>query len=141
MLGYFSYFNDDPQNIRSVAEWGGGALMDIGCYLIYTGRMIFGRAPARVAGIIERDVPLEVDTLTSLMLDFAPGHLVGTCSTQAAPYQRVHIVGTTGRIEIQIPFNAPADKPCTILIDDGEIHGNGIDEVHVEICNQYTIQG
>ena len=142
ILGSFSYFNDDPRNIRNVVDYGGGGLMDIGCYLIYTARLIFGRAPARAAGVIERDPRLKVDTLTSLMLDFDPGQAVGTCSTQLVPYQRVHIVGTTGRIEIEIPFNAPPDRPCVISIDDGsDLHGGGIERLQLDACDQYTIQG
>ena len=142
MLGWFSYFNDDPQNIRNIPEYGGGGLMDIGCYLIYTARLIFGRAPARVAGLIERDPRLNVDTLTSMILDFAPGQVVGTCSTQVVPYQRVHIVGTRGRVEIEIPFNAPPDRPCVIAIDDGsDPYGKGIQRVELDVCDQYTIQG
>src|SRR5271166_879116 len=36
VMGYFSYYNSDPKNIRNIFEYGGGGLMDIGCYLVYT---------------------------------------------------------------------------------------------------------
>jgi predicted dehydrogenase len=142
VLGWFSYFNDDPTNIRNIPDYGGGGLMDIGCYLIYTARLLFGRPPLRVAAAIERDSQLGVDTLTSLIQDFAPGQAVGACSTQAVPYQRVHILGTRGRIEIEIPFNAPSDRACIVLVDDGsDLSGGGIERIEIEVCNQYTIQG
>src|SRR5579884_2125577 len=51
----FSYFNRDPKNIRNVPEFGGGAVMDIGCYPITMSRFLFGREPARVAALVERD--------------------------------------------------------------------------------------
>src|SRR6185436_14778765 len=107
---WFSYFNDDPSNIRNVAEWGGGALMDIGCYLIMTSRMIFGEEPRRVMGCIERDPQSRVDTLTSIMLDFPSGQAVGTCGTRLVAHQRVQVFGTKGKIEVEIPFNAPPDR-------------------------------
>ena len=44
MSGFFSYYNVDPANVRNVAEWGGGGLLDIGCYLVNTARFIFARS-------------------------------------------------------------------------------------------------
>ncbi len=98
--GFFSYFNNDPANIRNVAEYGGGGLMDIGCYPINTSRFLFGAEPVRVSGLIENDPAFQVDRLTSAMLEFPTGHAVFTCSTQLVPYQRVQVFGTKGRIEI-----------------------------------------
>ena len=141
MVGAFSYFNDDAGNIRNVRAFGGGALMDIGCYLINTGRLMFGREPLRVAGAIDRDPALGIDRLTSMILDFGGGHLAGTCSTQAVPYQRMQIFGTRGRIEIEIPFNAPPDRPCRLVVDKtGDLFGAGLEPIDMPICDQYTIQ-
>ncbi len=137
VLGHFSYFNDDPSNIRNIPEFGGGGLMDIGCYLINTGRFIFDREPDRVMGLLEKDPTLKVDRLASLLFDFGGGHLAGTCSTQLVPFQRLHIFGTRGRLELEIPFNAPPDRPCRLLVDQGA----GIETIEFSICDQYTIQG
>lgn len=140
--GLFSYFNDDATNIRNVADWGGGGLMDIGCYLVHTSRMIFEREPVRVSALIERDPRLAVDRLTSMMLDFDGAQAVGTCSTQLVAYQRVQIMGTHGRIEIPIPFNAPPDRPTRIFVDDGsDVSGGGVETLEFATCDQYTIQG
>jgi predicted dehydrogenase len=142
VLGHFSYFNDDAANIRNVAEFGGGGLMDIGCYLINTSRFIFDRAPSRVFGLLDRDSRFDVDRMATLLLDFGDGHAAGTCSTQMTAYQRVQIFGTRGRIEIEIPFNAPPDRPCRILLDEsGDPTGRGAAEIQLETCDQYTIQG
>ena len=137
MLWHFSYFNDAPSNIRNIAAFGGGGLLDIGCYLINTGRFVFDREPDRVMGLIERDPALQVDRITSLLLDFGSGHLAGTCSTQMTPYQRVHIFGTRGRIEIEIPVNAPPDRPSRLFVTEG----TRVTTIEVPICDQYTIQG
>ena len=142
MTGAFSYYNDDPSNIRNIPAMGGGALMDIGCYLVNTSRFIFGREPDRVMGAIDRDPALQIDRLTSVILDYGGAHLVGTCSTQMVPYQQVQILGTRGRIEIAIPFNAPPDRPCEVVFDAGaDLFGGGRERLTFPVCNQYTIQG
>ena len=142
IVGCFSYFNRDPKNIRNIAEYGGGALMDIGCYLVYTSRLIFGEEPYRVVSLIERDREMHTDALTSGILDFPSGQSIFTCSTQLVPYQKVQIFGTQGRIEIEIPFNAPPDKPCRIYVDNGrDSSGRSAEILEFDICDQYTIQG
>jgi predicted dehydrogenase len=140
--GFFSYFNTDPQNIRNIPEAGGGALMDIGCYPINISRFLFGEEPLRVFGVAERDPLMKIDRLTSGILDFPSGQSIFTCSTQLVPYQRIQIFGTKGRIEIEIPFNAPTDRPCRFFIDDGsDVFGGGITIETLPVCDQYTIQG
>ena len=142
VMGYFSYFNRDPKNIRNIPEYGGGALMDIGCYLVYTSRLIFGEEPTQVVAHIERDPEMGTDILTSGILHFPSGQSIFTCSTQVAPYQRVQIIGTKGRIEIEIPFNAPINKPCRIFRDEGgDLSGRSAEVLEFPVCDQYTIQG
>jgi predicted dehydrogenase len=142
LMGFFSYFNRDPANIRNVRAWGGGGLFDIGCYPINTSRFIFGEEPRRVMALLERDPAMQTDRLTSGMLDFPSGQAVFTCSTQLVPYQRMQICGTRGRIEIEIPFNAPPDRPCRIFVDDGsDLFGAGVQTETFSVCDQYTVQG
>jgi predicted dehydrogenase len=142
ILGYFSYFNRDAANIRNIPEYGGGALMDVGCYLVNTSRLIFDEEPRRVIASVERDPDFGVDRLTSMLLEYPSGHAVGTCSTQMVAYQRVHILGPRGRIEIDIPFNAPPDRPCRLLVDDGsDLSGAGAERIEFETCDQYRLQG
>jgi predicted dehydrogenase len=139
---FFSYFNEDPANVRNVAEYGGGGLFDIGCYPITISRFLFGAEPLRVAGTLELDPRFGTDRLASAVLEFPGGQSIFTCSTQAVPYQRVQVIGTRGRIEVEIPFNAPPDKPCRVFVDDGrDLSGAGIETVTFETCDQYTIQG
>jgi predicted dehydrogenase len=131
--GYFSYFNRDPQNVRNIADIGGGGIMDIGCYPITLSRMIFAAEPLRVHAFLDRDPEFKTDRLASVILEYPQGHASFTCSTQLVPYQKMHIFGTTGRIEIEIPFNAPPDKPTRIFVND-EVE-------EFPVCDQYTIQG
>lgn len=140
--GFFSYNNRDPRNIRNIAEFGGGGLYDIGCYPITGARFLFEAEPRRVVGLIERDPDWEIDRLTSAILEFPQGHAVFTCSTQLTPYQRLQAFGTEGRIEIEIPFNAPPDRPCRVYLDDGSQLGDASAEVtDLPVTDQYSEQG
>ncbi len=134
MTCVFSYFNRDANNIRNSLSFGGGAMMDIGCYPATLSRMIFGSEPIQVSAVVERDPDFGTDRLTSAILDYPQGQCVFSCSTQLSPYQRVLIFGTKGRVEIEIPFNAPPDRPTRIVVEPG-----GVEEFPV--CDQYTIQG
>ncbi len=116
---WFSYYNDDPTNIRNVAAAGGGALYDVGCYSVNLSRMLFGAEPTRVQATITRDRHLGVDTVTSAILGFDAGVATFTCSTRAEPDQRVDIYGTEGRIAIEIPFNIPPDRPTRVFVTAG----------------------
>jgi predicted dehydrogenase len=142
VMGAFSYFNRDPKNIRNVPEFGGGGLMDIGCYPITTTRFLFGEEPTRVLGLVETDPDMRTDRLASAILDFPGGQSVFSCSTQMVPYQRMQILGTRGRIEIEIPFNAPPDRATRLWVDNsGDLQGSGLRTEEFPVCDQYTLQG
>jgi predicted dehydrogenase len=135
---FFSYMNLDPDNIRNRPDLaGGGGLMDIGCYPISISRFIFEAEPRRVVSLIRRDPNFKVDILTSVIMDFDRGQATFTVSTQVTPYQRTHIVGTKGRIEVEIPVNAPEYNPTNIYY---ETDGN-IETITLDTCHQYQVQG
>jgi predicted dehydrogenase len=133
---FFSYYNVDPDNIRNQPEAGGGALMDIGCYCISLSRWLFEAEPVRVLGHTEVDPGFAVDRQTSGLLEFERGTATFTCATQLSPYQRVNIVGTRGRVEIEIPFNAPPNEACRLWHHTQD----GVEEIEVDPVNQYTLQ-
>jgi predicted dehydrogenase len=116
---WFSYYNDDPRNIRNIRAFGGGALYDIGCYSVNLSRMLFGSEPTRVQASSVRDPASETDVLTSGILEFGDGVATFTCSTRAEDDQRVHVYGTEGRIAIGIPFNIPPDRPTEVYLTAG----------------------
>jgi predicted dehydrogenase len=116
---WFSFFNDDPSNIRNRREAGGGALFDVGCYCVNLSRMLFDAEPLEVDAWIRRDPATGVDIVTSAILGFESGVATFTCSTRAEPDQRVHISGTEGRISVGIPFNIPPDRPTEISLTAG----------------------
>ena len=142
VAGFFSYHNTDAANIRNQVECGGGALLDIGCYCIHVARHAFGSSPTRVVGLVDRDPAMHIDRLTSALLDFGEGQCIFTCGTQLVHYQRVQFFGTSGRVEVEIPFNAPQGSTTRLLIDDGaDVTGSGIRVETIPECDQYAEQG
>jgi predicted dehydrogenase len=138
----FSYFNRDAHNVRHKPEWGGGGLLDIGCYPITLSRWLFGEEPRRVTGATELDPDFGTDRLASGILEFSTGQSVFVCGTQTNYYQRMELLGTTGRLAVEIPFNAPNDRPTQITIADGmAIYGGKVEVEQIPVCDQYTIQG
>jgi len=143
VAGHFAYFRRDPNDVRSVPQWGGGGLMDVGCYPITMTRWLFGEEPDGVIGIIDRDPELGVDRIVSGLMRFPSGRQATfTCAMQLVHYQRMQIHGTSGRIEVQIPFNAPNDRPCRIFVDDGrELGDRSAEAIDFPVVDQYTLQG
>jgi len=142
IVGHFSYYRRDPNDIRSRVDWGGGALMDIGCYPITIARWMFGAEPAEVLAQIEHDPDMQIDRLVSGLMRFDRGQASFTCAGQLVPYQRMHIFGTHGRIEVQIPFNAPNDRPTRIFVDDGrDLTGDSAETIELPAADQYLLQG
>jgi predicted dehydrogenase len=139
IVGHFSYHNVDPTNVRNMAGIGGGGLLDIGCYLVHGARWILGREPRRVASLLEMDTDFGVDRFASMLMDFGEAQVIATCGTQMVPSQRMHVFGERARLEIEIPFNAPPDKPCRIFVDEGSAANRRT--IEFPVCDQYTLQG
>src|SRR6185437_8005190 len=141
-LGFFSYYNVDPRNIRNQVDIGGGGMMDIGCYLVQASRFAFDGKPARVVASVQYDPEMGTDRLTSALMEYPSGQAIFTCSTQLAPYQRMNFVGTKGRIELEVPVNAPPGRPTRMLVDTGEdLFGGGTTVETFGPLDQYTLQG
>ncbi len=134
---FFCYHNFDPEDVRNIAEYGGGGLLDIGCYPISVARFLFDDEPTEVFGHMDFDPAFKTDILTSVILKFDQGRATFSVGTQLEPYQRVLVFGTDGQIEIDIPFNAPHDKPTRLWLKQ---QGN-VEEIKFDVCNQYKLQG
>lgn len=138
----FSYMNRDPANVRNQADIGGGGIYDVGCYPIVTARFLFADEPVRALALIDRDPDFKTDRLASAILHFPEGQAQFICSTQLVPQQRLQILGSEGRIELDIPFTPLENQTSRLLIDDGSHRGfQATEEVTFEGVNQYTLQG
>jgi len=137
IVTHFSYFNEDPDNIRNRAETGGGALMDIGCYPVSLSRFLLGREPESVMAVQRTDQRFGVDTTTSALMTFGDVSSSFVCSTRQQPFQRVQLFGDLGMIEIEIPFNAPPDRETRIWL---QRRGSEREEIRFPVCDQYQLQ-
>jgi predicted dehydrogenase len=139
---FFSYFNEDPGNIRNRTDTGGGALYDIGCYAIVAGRFVFEAPALRAVALLDRDPRFGTDRTTSGLVDFGEGRRLDfTVSTQCVPYQRVQVCGTRARLEVEIPFNAPQGGTTRVKLDDGSaLDGSAIRTETLPASDQYTLQ-
>jgi len=138
----FAYNNLNPNDIRNMADIGGGAVYDIGCYPIVTARYIFDAEPVRVMALIDRDPTFGTDRTTSAVIDFGEGrHLTFTVSTQATAYQRVHILGDKARLEVEIPFNATQGGAMMLYLDNGKKLGDAsAKSIRLPKSDQYQLQ-
>ena len=140
--GQFSYHLTDPTNVRNVAEWGGGGMLDIGCYPITTSRFVTGLEPSRVAALIERDPHNGIDRLGSALLDYGSVQCCFQYGTQLVPRQTMQFYGTTGRLVVEVPFNAPNDTPCLLTLYEGPGLGDvAVETIELAVCDQYGIMG
>jgi predicted dehydrogenase len=141
-MGAFGYFKDDFTNIRYVREYGGGGIMDVGCYPIKASRMVFGEEPARVSATLVRDPNTGVDTLASAILEYPSAHCIFSCGTLVAGNQSMQFFGTKARIELEVPYNARPGGASRIRIDDGrDPFGGGLTIEEFPPVDQYTLQG
>ena len=139
IAAFFSYFNESPTNVRHDPAMGGGGLLDIGFYPITLARFLFEAEPARVVGALEIDPRFGVDRLASAILEFAHGHAIFTCSTQLAPHQSADILGTRGRIAMDLPWSMPHERPSRLVVEDGARPGQP-DEIIFPACDQWGVQ-
>ncbi|GAB4229488.1 MAG: Gfo/Idh/MocA family oxidoreductase [Acidobacteriota bacterium] len=139
--GVFSYFNRDPRNVRNVPEFGGGGLLDIGCYPVNLTRFVTGREPVRVIAAADFDPEFRVDRLVSGILDYGDRQSSFVCSMQMTANQWMEFIGEAARVTVEIPFNAPNDRPCRLFLSRGDLFGADVEVIEVPACDQYTIQG
>lgn len=138
--GFFSYYNTDKKNIRNQKDIGGGGILDIGCYPVTASRYLFEEEPLAVCSILEMDPETGIDRLGSVLMHFPSGQASFTVSTQLVPYQRMQILGNKGRLEIEIPFNAPPDRACRLFQSRGEFYREEHLRHEISLCDQYTLQ-
>jgi predicted dehydrogenase len=138
--GCFSYYNVEPENIRNIEAFGGGAVWDLGCYPVSTSRFVLGEEPLKVVALMQRDKQFGTDVLSSVMMQFPSVQAVFSVGTQQVPYQRMHYFGKDKELEIQIPFNAPNHVACEIRINKGDVFQKEVESLKFEVCDQYRIQ-
>jgi len=142
ITGHFSYSRRNPDDVRNRVEYGGGVLLDIGCYPITMSRWLFDAEPTRVMAMIDRDPDMGVDRLTSALVEFPGGRqLAFTCAGHLALHQAMQLYGSKGRIQLEIPFNPAHDRPARMFVDDGrDLCGSGVETIEFPVVNQFLLQ-
>lgn len=135
VASWFSYPPNDPANVRYQPAWGGGALLDVGCYCVNVSRWILGAEPTRVQAAV-RLGDSGVDVETSALLDFGESHATLTCGMEQAPAQNVTVVGTDASLTIPMPFNPRPDLAYELVLEGGERY----ETFRVPAANQFTRQ-
>jgi predicted dehydrogenase len=140
---YFSYENLDETNIRNKVEWGGGGLLDIGCYCVVAGRFFFESEPRRVIALVERSERFGTDVIASGLLDFGEGRQLSfAVSTELGRSQSVNIFGPKARLTLPIPFNQPVTSESHIVIDNGAtLTGGTAQTITLATSDQYQLMG
>jgi len=133
---FFGFYNNDPDNIRNIKAYGGGAILDIGCYAVSSSRFLFNAEPVRVIALNSFDSKFGTDYCSSGILDFGDTRTVFTTSTLTFPWQKVEIHGDTGVLIIDIPFNAIPDLPMKLILTNEK----GVKVIETEAVDQYRLQ-
>ncbi len=105
VAGAFSYYNDDPGNMRNQVALGGGAVPDIGVYPLVTTRRVTDCEPQSVLATLERDPRFGTDRYASIDMRFPGFDLVYHVSSQMHLHQSMLFAGTAGTISLDTPFN------------------------------------
>ncbi|MFO1141763.1 MAG: Gfo/Idh/MocA family oxidoreductase [Amaricoccus sp.] len=117
--GAFTFFNDDPDNIRNQESLGGGALRDIGVYPCISTRFVSGAEPLSVPyAAIEWD--RGIDATARVVAEFPGFGLEFYVSMRMAPRQLMTFHGDKGWLSVHAPYNAGAYGDPVIEIRTAE---------------------
>lgn len=117
MADHGQWFVKDPEFRLFAPELGGGALLDLGVYVVSWASMILG-TPDRMTAMVDATFT-GVDGQASMIFGYENGaQALLTCTSLARSEIRSSIVGTEARIEIEGDFYAPTS--FTLISRDGE---------------------
>jgi len=102
--GAFSFNNRDAGNIRNQAGMGGGALRDIGVYVMGGTRFATGLEATDVHARIQWENG--VDVYAAISARFGEADYVSFVSIRMHPRQEITFHGDEGVLRLPVPFNA-----------------------------------
>lgn len=113
--GMFCFNNAaDRANIRNQPDMGGGALRDIGVYVIGATRFATGAEPETVEARIRWDNG--VDAFSHIDATFPGFTYAATVSIRLHPWQTMTFHGETGSIHLTAPFNGPVFGDTAVIL-------------------------
>lgn len=132
----FTYFNDDPENIRNQSAAGGGGLPDIGVYTFGSVRFVAEQEPDSVP-FARIDFEGGVDTFVQMTAKFPSFTYSAVVSMRAFPRQEIVFHGEAGVMRMTCPFNSDVHDQAEIHIETG---GKTVCVERFPGVNQYVLQ-
>jgi len=130
----------DPQSRLLNPNLGGGALLDVGVYVVSLASMVFGSPPSRISSMAHLG-QTGVDEQSAVILGYDQGQLaVLSAAVRTNTPQQAILIGSEGQIRIHTPWW----KPDTLTLsvqgrEDKVIHlsceGNGYNYEAVEVMS------
>lgn len=155
-------FRDAPGDFRWKKEYGGGALLDLGCYPISVARVLTGDEPEWVTAratftskppassdtsgfsdtVGARDTSdLSVDTNVAMLLSFPSSTALIDIGILTASRNEYTVIGTDGKITVTSPFGNRADsRGWTVydhtgqIVDQEEVSANQMEIQFQQVC-------
>jgi len=104
-------------------DYGGGALMDVGIYLVSFAHMVFRGSPTKITA--SSKLKNGVDSQTTVILDFPTGQAVLAVINGSENYsQDYYIVGTKGTVHVTPTADTPDRITVKILKKEGKPDGD-----------------
>ena len=116
VAGSFAFPLVPGDDYRWHAELGGGALYDVGTYLISASRQVFGVEPLRV--LARARLREGVDVRCDLLLDFGElGAAALGCGFDRGESQWLRVEGADGALRIPLPFTAWTGQQVPLYLE------------------------
>ena len=114
----FGFTLRDRANYRMRKEFGGGALLDVGCYTVSVARWILGEPVGVTASARRSDGPDGVDVTVSGMLQFEGGATASVWASFEGPEeQELTVVTKRGRERLERPFSSQEPDPYRLMVE------------------------
>lgn len=116
VAGSFAFPLSEDEDYRWHADLGGGALYDVGSYLVSAARQLFAAEPRRVSSLARLRRGVDVDC--EVTLDFAEGRTaLVSASFGRAEAQWLRVEGDAGSLLIPKPFTAWHGERLPLLVE------------------------
>jgi predicted dehydrogenase len=132
----FSYQLNDPNNIRLKADCYGGALMDVGCYLLDALLRLSG-SEISTFHIDQKSSPHGTDQNSAIQVKMNSGLLAQLfCSTSSPRANFYHWIGERGSLEVPQAFIPASGKQVNLILKTEA----GQQVIKIPGVNQYALQ-
>lgn len=118
----FSFHLARGNDVRLHPKWGGGSLLDVGCYCVNFTRLFLGDTPRDVHAWAHIDAEHGVDMSFHGVLEYGSGrHAALSCGFEGGLNQHAVLIGTEGVLKLSEPFVTWIRRPrLTVQVGETE---------------------